>query len=50
MIGGNLPGKAVIQNLSGFGCRIIAYDPYPSKDLNNVEYVNDIAKQIYDLK
>lgn len=39
VIGTGRIGKAVIQNLSGFGCRIIAYDPYPSKDLNNVEYV-----------
>ena len=34
-------GKAVIQNLSGFGSRIIAYDPYPSPALKGrVEYVS----------
>lgn len=34
-------GKAVIQNLSGFGRRIIAYDPYPSPALKGkVEYVS----------
>lgn len=39
IIGTGRIGKAVIKNLSGFGCRIIAYDPYPSKDLEQVEYV-----------
>ena len=36
IIGTGRIGKAVIKNLSGFGCKIIAYDPYPAKDL---EYV-----------
>ena len=35
IIGTGRIGKAVIKNLSGFGCKIIAYDPYPA----NVEYV-----------
>lgn len=39
VIGTGRIGKAVIQNLKGFGCKILAYDPYPSKDLENVEYV-----------
>ena len=39
IIGTGRIGKAVIQNLSGFGCKIIAYDPYPAKNLDNVEYV-----------
>lgn len=39
IIGTGRIGKAVIQNLSGFGCQIIAYDPYPADGLNNVEYV-----------
>ena len=39
IIGTGRIGKAVIKNLSGFGCKIIAYDPYPAKDLENVEYV-----------
>lgn len=41
VIGTGRIGKAVIQNLSGFGSRIIAYDPYPSADLKGkVEYVS----------
>ena len=33
-------GKAVIKNLSGFGCRIIGYDPYPNEDIKKyMEYV-----------
>lgn len=39
IIGTGRIGKAVIKNLSGFGCKIIAHDPYPTKDLENVEYV-----------
>ncbi len=39
IIGTGRIGKAVIQNLSGFGCQIIAYDPYLAAGLNNVEYV-----------
>ena len=39
IIGTGRIGKAVIKNLSGFGCKIIAYDPYPAKGLENVEYV-----------
>ena len=39
IIGTGRIGKAVIKNLSGFGCKIIAYDLYPAKDLENVEYV-----------
>lgn len=40
VIGTGRIGKAVIENLSGFGCNIIAHDPYPSPDLKNVEYVS----------
>lgn len=40
VIGTGRIGKAVIRNLSGFGCRILAYDLYPAKDLPNVEYVS----------
>lgn len=40
VIGTGRIGKAVIENLKGFGCKIIAYDLYPSKDLENVEYVS----------
>ena len=38
VIGTGRIGKAVIQNLRGFGCKIIAYDIYPS-DIAGVEYV-----------
>lgn len=40
VIGTGRIGKAVIQNLKGFGCKIIAYDLYPSDDLKDVEYVS----------
>ena len=34
-------GRAVIKDLGGFVCRILAYDPYPAEDLKNtVEYVD----------
>lgn len=34
-------GHAVIQNLRGFGCKILAYDPHPKADLMDVaEYVS----------
>ena len=37
-------GRAVIKDLGGFGCRILAYDPYPAEDLKNtVEYVDGDA-------
>lgn len=35
-------GRAVIDYLGGFGCKILAYDPYPAQDLaarEGVEYV-----------
>lgn len=42
VIGTGRIGKAVIHNLSGFGCRIIAHDPYPSEEMKQmgVEYVS----------
>ena len=40
IIGTGKIGRAVIQNLSGFGCKILAYDPYPPKGgLPGVEFV-----------
>lgn len=39
VVGTGRIGKAVIQNLKGFGCKILAYDRYPAEDLENVEYV-----------
>ncbi len=39
-------GRAVIQDLAGFGCPILAYDPYPAKDLGDkVNYVD--AETLY---
>jgi len=32
-------GKTVIKCLTGFGCKVIAYDPFPSSS-NNIEYVS----------
>ena len=42
VVGTGRIGKAVIHNLSGFGCRIIAHDPYPSEEMKQmgVEYVS----------
>lgn len=40
VIGTGRIGKAVIKNLSGFGCKIIAYDLFPTEGLENVEYVS----------
>lgn len=40
IIGTGKIGSTVAKNLSGFGCRIIAYDKYLNKELENiVEYV-----------
>lgn len=35
-------GRAVIDNLSGFGCKILAYDPFPNDELRErgIEYVD----------
>ena len=35
-------GRAVIDNLSGFGCKILAYDPFPNADLisRGISYVD----------
>lgn len=41
VIGTGRIGQTVINNLSGFGCKILAYDVYPNKALENkVEYVS----------
>ncbi|MCS5422451.1 MULTISPECIES: NAD(P)-dependent oxidoreductase [Psychrilyobacter] len=39
VIGTGKIGKTVIKCLSGFGCKVIAYDPFPSH-LENIEYVS----------
>lgn len=40
VIGTGRIGQAVIKNLSGFGCRIIGYDPYPNEEIKRyMEYV-----------
>lgn len=40
IIGTGRIGKAVIENLQGFGCKVLAYDIYPSKDLKGATYVS----------
>lgn len=41
VIGTGRIGKTVIKHLSGFGCRILAYDIYPSDDVSKyAEYVS----------
>jgi D-lactate dehydrogenase len=41
VIGTGRIGQAVIRNLSGFGCRIIGYDPYPNEEMKKyMEYVD----------
>lgn len=40
IIGTGRIGKTVIKNLTGFGCRILAYDPYQSEEVKQyAEYV-----------
>lgn len=36
-------GRAVIDDLRGFGCRILAYDPYPAEDLAQREDVTYVG-------
>ncbi len=43
---GNI-GAQVIKNLSGFGCEIYAYDPYPNESLNSIVNYYDI-EYIYE--
>ncbi len=38
---GNI-GATVIRHLSGFGCRMLAYDPYPKKDLEGIASYVDL--------
>lgn len=41
VIGTGRIGQAVIKNISGFGCKILAYDLYPNKEMEDfVEYVS----------
>lgn len=38
-------GAAVIQNLSGFGSRLLAYDPYRNPEIEHlVEYIDDVRE------
>lgn len=49
VVGTGKIGKTVIQCLSGFGCKIIAFDPFPS-NLENIRYVSlDILKKEADI-
>lgn len=34
IIGTGRIGRAVIRQLSGFGCKVLAYDPYPGRELD----------------
>lgn len=39
--GAGVIGRAVIRNLSGFGAKILAFDPYPNKEVAHLcEYVD----------
>ncbi len=40
VIGTGRIGKAVIQNLQGFGCKVLAYDIYQDPNLKGAEYVS----------
>ncbi|MDO4198714.1 MAG: D-isomer specific 2-hydroxyacid dehydrogenase family protein [Erysipelotrichaceae bacterium] len=40
IIGTGKIGCQVVKNLKGFGCKIVAYDPYPKKDLQDVTYMS----------
>lgn len=49
VVGTGKIGKTVIKCLSGFGCRIIAFDPF-SSDLDNIEYVSlEVLKERSDI-
>ena len=39
VIGTGKIGRAFCEIMKGFGCRVLAYDKYPSKDLSGEEYV-----------
>lgn len=47
VVGTGTIGRTVAQNLSGFGCRLVAYDPYPRTDLPGVKYME--LKELYAL-
>lgn len=42
VIGTGKIGQAMIRILQGFGCKVLAYDPYPSQDVKDmgVEYIS----------
>ncbi|MGB6127594.1 MAG: NAD(P)-dependent oxidoreductase [Psychrilyobacter sp.] len=49
VVGTGKIGKTVIKCLSGFGSKIIAFDPFPS-DLDNIEYVSlNVLKEKSDI-
>lgn len=40
IVGAGKIGRTVAKNLTGFGCKILAYDPYPSEELKGIaQYV-----------
>ena len=41
IVGAGNIGRTVAKNLTGFGCKILAYDPYPSQELQGIaQYVS----------
>lgn len=44
VIGTGKIGETVIRHLAGFGCRILAYDPYPKKSLDGVAEYADLDR------
>lgn len=42
IVGTGRIGRAVIENLSGFGCRILAYDVYPSDEVKTYAVYTDM--------
>ena len=40
IVGTGRIGRAVAEILRGFGCRMLAYDPYPADSLPQVRYVS----------
>lgn len=44
VIGTGKIGETVIRHLAGFGCRILAYDPYPKKSLDGIAEYADLDR------
>lgn len=44
IIGTGKIGSVMINMMKGFGCEIIAYDPYPNPNLKDVYYVSSVSE------